>query len=407
MEKKEHHFVGKHYLMKQAFGQEELHEREAVCTREEPPACTAACPLHLDMRQACALAAQGNFSRAAGILRKTTPFLHLLARCCNAPCEKSCVMEKLGDGVSMQAIEKACALYGGNGAMNRFMIPKKKKIVALAGEDLFCLGCCWELGRKGYEIHWYTGEKTPQEILTDWGLSKEEAGADLASMEGFRIKRLPIQWGDPSFWNTCMQEADVFCVSPAFRGEPLPETCFAGKGYQEVSWILADAKYVALKADRYLQGADFEEVSEPKTGRSRLFVTMDKVTDSKAVAGVETVTKETAREEAARCIQCQCLECVKGCVYLQEYKRNPRGAIREIYNNMSIVMGNHMANKMINSCDECGQCKAACPNGFDYPEVCRIARQVMVETEKMPPSAHEFALLDQEFSNGEGFLERV
>ena len=50
MEKKEHHFVGKHYLMKQAFGQEELHEREAVCTREEPPACTSACPLHLYMR---------------------------------------------------------------------------------------------------------------------------------------------------------------------------------------------------------------------------------------------------------------------------------------------------------------------------------------------------------------------
>ena len=79
MEKKDNHFVGKHYLKKQAFGQEELHEREAVCTREEPPACTSACPLHLDMRQACALAAQGNFSRAAGILRKTTPFLHLLA----------------------------------------------------------------------------------------------------------------------------------------------------------------------------------------------------------------------------------------------------------------------------------------------------------------------------------------
>lgn len=407
MEKKEHHFVGKHYLMKQAFGQEELHEREAVCTREEPPACTSACPLHLDMRQACALAAQGNFSRAAGILRKTTPFLHLLARCCNAPCEKSCVMENLGDGVSMQVIEKACALYGGSGAMNRFMIPKKKKIVALAGEDLFCLGCCWELGKKGYEIHWYTGEKTPQEILTDWGLSKEEAAADLGSLEGFRIKKFPIQSGDGSFRDTCMQEADVLCVSPAFRGETLPETCFVGKGYQEVSWILADAKYVALKADRYLQGADFEDVSEPKTDKSRLFVTMDKMTGSKAVAGVETVTKETAREEAARCIQCQCLECVKGCVYLQEYKRNPRGAIREIYNNMSIVMGNHMANKMINSCDECGQCKAACPNGFDYPEVCRIARQVMVETEKMPPSAHEFALLDQEFSNSEGFLART
>ena len=135
-------------------------------------------------------------------------------------------------------------------------------------------------------------------------------------------------------------------------------------------------------------------------------MTLDGITGSRAVTGQGTLTREMAAEEAARCIQCQCLECVKGCVYLQEFKRNPRGAIREIYNNLSIVMGNHMANGLINACDECGQCKAACPEGFDYPDVCRIARRTMVETEKMPPSAHEFALLDQEFSNGEAFLAR-
>ena len=105
-----------------------------------------------------------------------------------------------------------------------------------------------------------------------------------------------------------------------------------------------------------------------------------------------TLTENRPKAEAGRCIQCQCLECVKGCVYLQEYKRNPRGAVREIYNNLSIVMGNHMANGMINACDLCGQCKAACPKGFDYPEVCQMARKIMVETEKMPPSAHEFGL---------------
>ena len=53
MEHKDRGFVGKHYLMKQAFGQEELHQREAVCTREDPPGCSAVCPLHLDMRAVC------------------------------------------------------------------------------------------------------------------------------------------------------------------------------------------------------------------------------------------------------------------------------------------------------------------------------------------------------------------
>ena len=47
MEHKDRGFVGKHYLIKQAFGQEELHQREAVCTREDPPGCSAADYLRL------------------------------------------------------------------------------------------------------------------------------------------------------------------------------------------------------------------------------------------------------------------------------------------------------------------------------------------------------------------------
>ena len=60
-------FVGKHYLMKQAFGQEELHKREAVCTREDLPACMDTCPLEIDMRSVCAYVAKGDFTKAAGI----------------------------------------------------------------------------------------------------------------------------------------------------------------------------------------------------------------------------------------------------------------------------------------------------------------------------------------------------
>ena len=62
MGKKKKKFIwGKHYRMKQAFGQEELHQREAVCTREEPPGCQAACPLHLDMRAVCGHEARRGF----------------------------------------------------------------------------------------------------------------------------------------------------------------------------------------------------------------------------------------------------------------------------------------------------------------------------------------------------------
>ena len=83
MEKKESALVGKHYLMKQAFGQDELHEREAVCTRTDPPPCMAACPLGIDMRSVCDHAAKGDFSKAAGIIRMSTPFLYTLSGNCS------------------------------------------------------------------------------------------------------------------------------------------------------------------------------------------------------------------------------------------------------------------------------------------------------------------------------------
>lgn len=406
MEKKEEVYLGKHYRMKQAFGQEELHQREAVCTREEPPGCQAACPLHLDMRAVCAHEARGDFKKAAAVIRQTTPFLYLLARTCSAPCQKACTLSRLGEGVRVRDLELACALYGGPAGGSRFLIPRKNKKVLVAGDGIFALACCRELGKKGYEVHWHTACASFQAPLLELGLSPEEAAADLSEFSTLRITREAAEKFSGETLEDWSRRADAFCVSPELVFGRLPENGFTGPAGKETVWILAAARYAAMQADRYLQGASPEGLEEPKVYESRLHVTLDGITGSRAVTGQGALTREMAAEEAARCIQCQCLECVKGCVYLQEFKRNPRGAIREIYNNLSIVMGNHMANGLINACDECGQCKAACPEGFDYPDVCRIARRTMVETGKMPPSAHEFALLDQEFSNGEAFLAR-
>lgn len=406
MEKKEEVYLGKHYRMKQAFGQEELHQREAVCTREEPPGCQAACPLHLDMRAVCGHEARGDFKKAAAVIRQTTPFLYLLARTCSAPCQKACTLSRLGEGVRVRDLELACALYGGPAGGSRFLIPRKNKKVLVAGDGIFALACCRELGKKGYEVHWHTACASFQAPLLELGLSPEEAAADLSEFSTLRITREAAEKFSGETLEDWSCRADAFCVSPELVFGRLPENGFTGPAGRETVWILAAARYAAMQADRYLQGASPEGLEEPKVYESRLHVTLDGITGSRAVTGQGALTREMAAEEAARCIQCQCLECVKGCVYLQEFKRNPRGAIREIYNNLSIVMGNHMANGLINACDECGQCKAACPEGFDYPDVCRIARRTMVETGKMPPSAHEFALLDQEFSNGEAFLAR-
>jgi Fe-S oxidoreductase len=83
---------------------------------------------------------------------------------------------------------------------------------------------------------------------------------------------------------------------------------------------------------------------------------------------------------------------------MQKYKSNPRRYVRTVYNNLSIAMGNHDANGMINECAACSQCGAICPNGLNLADVFLAARRHMVKSGKMPPSAHEFALLDMRYS---------
>ncbi|MBK9781150.1 MAG: 4Fe-4S dicluster domain-containing protein [Anaerolineales bacterium] len=83
---------------------------------------------------------------------------------------------------------------------------------------------------------------------------------------------------------------------------------------------------------------------------------------------------EVAETEAARCIQCECLECVKVCPYLDHYKGYPKKYIREMYNNLAIVMGTRHSNQFINTCAMCGLCAEVCPTDVNMGEVCHEAR---------------------------------
>jgi Fe-S oxidoreductase len=139
---------------------------------------------------------------------------------------------------------------------------------------------------------------------------------------------------------------------------------------------------------------------------SRLYTNLKNVLSSARVPEAEGYTAEKAVEEASRCIQCKCEECIDSCVYLQYHKKYPKILTREIYNNVDIIMGDHMMNKAINTCSLCGQCKIVCPNGYDVAEICLKARENMVSVDKMSLAYHEFALLDMLFSNGEAFLAK-
>ena len=401
------------YRQKRLFTKEELEARETLCVHEQPPYCNAACPLKLDTKAMVAAIAAGDFNKALSLYEKITPFPHILSALCEAPCEGACKLCSLGEGVAIRELEAAAVQYG-EPARKKGLLRKKTKKCAVFGVDLFSLFLAGELAKKMYPVTVFCTQDGYQSLMASLGeLPEEVQTATAAALGKIDIK---FEWNeDPverysavvtSYDLTCASDAVAQALFPGLEVDEAVMVCrehklITGKA-DGVLGAAFGAKKAALSVDRMAQNLDPANTrGEEGAVETRLYTNTQDVEPSKRIPCVD---KESAVAEASRCIQCHCDECVKGCAYLQHYNKFPRMLTREIYNNVSIIMGDHMMNKPINACSLCGQCSILCPNGYDMAEICHMARQNMVFTGKMPLAPHEFALMDMVFSNSEAFL---
>ena len=404
------------YRQKRMFTKEELEAREHLCVHEQPPYCNAACPLKLDTKAMAAAVAAGDFDRALALYDKITPFPHILCAACEAPCESKCKLCEIGEGVSIRELEAAALRFGAK-PKKRGLLRKKNKKAAVFGGDLFSLFLAGELCRKMYPVTVFCRE-------ADYGAFLRACAPDVsedileASANALSKMDITFVWNtDPvSAFAEKAGEFDLLCAAydtaqALFPGLAVDEAVMVCREQKLITGktegVLGaafGAKKAALSADRLAQNLDPANTrGEEGSVETRLYTSLEGVSPSKRIPCTH---REGAIAEAKRCIQCRCEECIKGCAYLQHYKKFPRILTREIYNNVSIIMGDHMMNKPINACSLCGQCSVLCPNGYDMAEVCHMARQNMVTTGKMPLAPHEFALMDMLFSNDEAFLCR-
>lgn len=406
------------YRQKQMLSKEELEQRESLCVHEQPAYCSAACPLKLDTKAFIGAVAEGNFDRALALYEKITPFPHILSSGCEAPCENQCKLCTLGDGIAISQVEAAAVTFGIPTKARGGLRFKKKKSVAILGSGLFTLFLTGELVKKAYPVTVYCEEDNIQMWIqkgTDF-VSEKALDADLV-----RLQNMDVQFHFASAF-TCellqnlRQKYDILCGDFTALQALLPDlqsdsalmysrdaNLITGPAASVLDAAFG-AKKAAVTVDRLAQNLDPANTrGEEGTVETKLYTSLEGVLPSKQIP---IHSREDAIREAQRCIQCRCDECIKGCAYLQHYQEFPRQLTREIYNNVSIIMGDHMMNKPINTCALCGQCTVLCPNGYDVAEICHMARQNMVLTGKMPLAPHEFALMDMAFSNDEAFLCR-
>ena len=337
--------------------------------------------------------------------------------------------------MAVAALERAAADLGAHPSEKKPAMPRKNRRAAVVGGGLAGLTAALDLAKKGYPVVLFEARDqlggrlwdVPEEILPRSVMTAELSMVAQAGVE----LRLETPLGkDLSLPDLCTQFEAVY-LSPGNEGHNLdglgssdgersrvdPATLATGQpgifatplreGLNSPILAISDGRRAAVSIDRYLQkvsmtAARFNE--GPYV--TRLYTNTAGIAPLGMVAMAEPragYSLEEAVQEARRCLQCQCLECVKVCAYLEHYGSYPKKYIREVYNNLSIVMGHRQANQFINSCSLCCLCREVCPEDLDMGAVCRKARVTMVDQGSMPPSTHEFALRDMEFSNSDEF----
>ncbi|MDO8539208.1 MAG: FAD-dependent oxidoreductase [Opitutaceae bacterium] len=137
------------------FNEEAAREQAARCIQCPEPMCVAGCPLHLNIPQWLALAADGQWDEAARILHTSGCMPEIGVRLCPSDhlCEAMCVISGRAEPVGIWALEHFLSQRAfAEGLVNATVAPANGHRVAVLGADPGGLACADELSRRGYAV---------------------------------------------------------------------------------------------------------------------------------------------------------------------------------------------------------------------------------------------------------------
>ncbi|UWG96480.1 FAD-dependent oxidoreductase [Dehalobacter sp. DCM] len=388
------------------------------CIYDEPAACTAWCPLHIDVAAFVSEIEKGDFIKAYKILEKRMPFTRVLGMICDHPCESACVREAAGGAIRISELEKAAIKHGYTPLKKALPIPKKAGKVAVIGGGLSGITAALELDKKGFKVTIYEKSDKLGGRIWDYegaNLDKEIIEEELQIFSKLDIEVLFNSHIGQKDFKEIMNENNAVFLGTGEWDEKLevnPETfqvqcssLFAGGRliYKNGSVILSvsSGRRAAASIERYVKGISMTAAREREGSfETPLKYEVDVIEPAAPVVkATDIFSEEEALNEAERCFQCRCTKCIDSCSHMKKFNTHPKNYIRNIIHNEDTFLGTRSANKMINSCTMCGLCDEQCHVGISMKNIIQETRESMVEKGKMPVSAHDFAMKDMEFSN--------
>lgn len=407
---------------------QKINSRAKDCVQSEPPHCSAACPLHVDIRALARAVAAGDFTAGRQVLEKTVPFAGLICRVCEAPCTGRCIRGELDSGVQIRALERACMDWG-EAPQTTGEWPEKTERVAVVGSGLAGLFTTATLLQKGYGVTLFEAEDAlggslradaqvqaelptalqaiaPAQPLCNIVVGKDISVDDLLA----QFDAVCVCWGTAggteslgefdAFTFQHRQKPTLFCAGSALGGGYAQAITAAESGQRAARSIERVFQKVSVAAARVGEGAQESKLYTELAGEA--------VIPPLPLEANGTLSAKAAKAEAARCLQCQCMVCTQNCTYLQHHKQYSGSAIRPIIKNIHIMTGwgHRDANQFIYDCAQCGLCGTCCPVDIDLGDVNQAAKEFMWETSILPPAVHAFPLRDMEYSVNDMRLAR-
>lgn len=385
-------------------------EQKHRCIQEEPAYCSAACPLHVDVREVVAALQKGRWEAAYEAYRKAVLFPGILSRVCAQSCRERCLRGEQGEAIQIRRMERALARHVSGRARHHYIRPKNRS-AAVVGAGLAGAAAAVTLAAKGYQVTIYERSEQPGgRLLEHPALTREETIREMEAVLAENGVSLVYgrQIDDPA-----EIAADAILLACVMQWEDR-EKFFAipdPEGEADPAQIIALGRQTALTADQYLSGTPLKISDFGRETRLYTPLPEDFGSSRAPVPGPDgEYTLEQAQEEAGRCLLCACKACVPHCIFLQEGKQYPKQYIVEAQQSLRTLklLQSKLKARRTNACNLCGLCREYCPGGVDMSEVYLYSRRIMHQRGELPEAFHTFWLEDMDFSGSEeAFLCRA
>ena len=151
--------------------------------------CKVACPAHVPVQGYLRMAAQGRYTEALGLIKRSNPFPAVCGRVCNRRCEAACTRGTVDEAVAIDEVKKFIAEKDLD-AETRFVpvptIPSMrgrfKQKVAVVGAGPAGLSCAYYLADKGYNPVVFEKNPLPGGMMT-YGIPAYKLAKDVVAAE--------------------------------------------------------------------------------------------------------------------------------------------------------------------------------------------------------------------------------